>query len=167
MCLSALLSGNCISDDGKDEQDGANIAVGDELPQFTVDLSNGTGISTEALKGKVSVIMLFSVTCGDCQRQFPIIEQLFEHYKQEDDVLIFGISRAQGEEEVSAFWTGNNYQMPYSAQSDRYIYSLFAKSIVPRIYISNREGVVQRIFTDNPLATYAQLEATVEQLLKE
>lgn len=165
--LAVCSLAGCISDDAEEEYEGTNITVGDVLPNFSIALSGGSTIDTSALKGKVSVIMLFSVTCSDCQKQFPVMEQIYEDYKAVDDVQVFGISRAQGEEEVSAFWTAHNYCMPYSAQEDRYVYSLFAKSVVPRIYVSDRNNIVSVIYTDNPLATYEQLTLNIETLLNE
>ena len=37
--------------------------------------------------------------------------------------------------------------MPYSAQSDRDIYELFARTRVPRVYIC-KDGQIKQIFTD-------------------
>jgi hypothetical protein len=46
--------------------------------------------------------------------------------------------------------------MPYSAQSDRKIYELFAKTRVPRVYFV-KEGVIRKIFTDSPAPVYDNL----------
>ena len=54
------------------------------------------------------------------------------------------ISREEDEASVAAFWADNGLQMPYSAQTDRSIYNLFATSIIPRIYFCS-DGIVTRI----------------------
>ena len=40
--------------------------------------------------------------------------------------------------------------MPYSAQSDRNVYSLFAQSRIPRVYICSKGGKIEAVFTDEP-----------------
>lgn len=157
---------SCIGEEGEEEQKGANIKTGDKLPEFTIDMNDGSELTSANLQGKVSVIMLFSVTCNHCQKQFEITEKIYEKYKTNDNVVMFGISREQGEEQVGKYWKDKNYQMPYSAQSDRYIYSLFARSVVPRIYISDENRIVRKITTDDPIATEADLINAIDALLK-
>ena len=66
------------------------------------------------------------------------------------------ISREQSEEEIKDYWQEKEYTLPFSAQKDRKIYNLFATSRVPRVYICN-EGVITRIYTDDPIARYEDL----------
>ena len=54
--------------------------------------------------------------------------------------------------------------MPYSAQEDRKIFELFAKSVVPRIYIVDEDGIIRYIFTDNPLATFDDLVEAIKTI---
>jgi Protein-disulfide isomerase len=171
LCMMIGFTG-CIGEDGDKEQPGANIGMGDNLPEFTVKMNDGSTLKSSDLQGKVSVIMLFSVTCNHCKRQFVETEKVYAKYKDNPDVVMFGVSREQGEKLVSGYWNNPEYiddimHMPYSAQDDRYIYSLFAKSIIPRIYISDKNRVVQVVTTDKqPLPTAEQLEAFIEPLLK-
>ncbi|NDV59658.1 redoxin domain-containing protein [Bacteroides sp. 519] len=162
----------CVSGDsdlcGKNEQGGgANIQEGDALPTFSVKLNDQSIITNNSLDGKVSVILLFTVVCPDCQKQIPITERIYDDYKDNDDVVVFGISRAEGESTVGKFWNEHQYAMPYSAQDKWDIYNLFAKSIVPRIYVSSKDRIVRRVYTDKPLANYDELKVLIEELLNE
>ena len=56
--------------------------------------------------------------------------------------------------------------MPYSAQKDRNIYELFAVSRIPRIYISDENGTVRYIFTDDPVPSYDDLKSSLESLIR-
>ena len=49
---------------------------------------------------------------------------------------------------MSRFWEENHLTMPYSPQSDRTIYSLFALRTIPRIYLSDASLKVQRTFVE-------------------
>ena len=75
------------------------------------------------------------------------------------------ISREDPFESVSTYWSENNLTMPYSAQSDRKIYELFAKTRVPRIYIA-KDGVIKAIFTDSPVPDYDALVKALEEIKK-
>ncbi len=162
--LSIAMLSSCINDD-KEDWEGANIQVGDKLPEFSVKMNDGRTITHETVIGKVSVILLFTTTCPDCQKQFPIIEQLYSSFKDNPEVIMIGISRAEGESIVGKFWDEKGYKFPYSSQEDRTVYSLFASSGVPRIFISDKEGVVQKLTNDNPIATYEELADKINSLI--
>ncbi|NDV57514.1 redoxin domain-containing protein [Bacteroides sp. 519] len=155
----------CVGEDNDSDGEGADIKVGDYLPEFVIDMNNGSKLNSSDLRGKVSVIILFSVDCQHCQEQFKVTEQIYEKYKNNKNFVMFGISREQGAAQVSKYWHDNKMKMPYSAQNDRYIYSLFAKSVIPRIYISNGERIVQAVTTDNPLATFDELVSLIDPLM--
>ena len=55
----------------------------------------------------------------------------------------------------------------WSAQEGREIYNLFATFAVPRIYISDADGIIRAIFTDSPVPTYEDMETAVLDLLQE
>ena len=56
--------------------------------------------------------------------------------------------------------------MPYSPQSGREIYSLFSERGIPRVYIADKQLVVYSVYSDNPIASFEQLQADVEASLK-
>ena len=62
---------------------------------------------------------------------------------------MIAISRAEGEDLVAPFWEEYDLQIPYSAQTDRHIYELFASSVIPRVYFVSAEGIVTRILIEN------------------
>ena len=43
------------------------IQPGDELPDFTVTMDDGTVLDRNSLEGKVSVLVFFHTSCPDCQ----------------------------------------------------------------------------------------------------
>lgn len=159
--VSLCFSGCMREDDGE----GADLQVGDVLPEFSVVMSDGGVVSNSSLKGKVSVIIFMTISCPDCQAQFPVVEQLYQEYGSEEDFILIAISREQGEPAIGDYWREKGFTMPYSAQETRKIYNLFAKSGVPRIYISDRNCVVRKVTTDNPIATYPELKESIDALL--
>ena len=167
LLISALLMVSCIKDDVR----GADLKVGDSLPDFEVVMSDGTTVSDDSLKGSVSVIVFFSTICPDCQQVLPVIQQIYDEYAQKG-VRFALISREQRKEDkgtaegVEAFWRQNNLTMPYSAQKDRHVYSKFASEAIPRVYICDKDGIIRYIFTDDPIPTYDDLMYSLESLIR-
>lgn len=144
---------------------GADLTLGDRLPEFSVVLDDGTTTGTEDLVGNVSCIMFFHSSCPDCQQAMPRVQKLYENYGEE--VKFVCISREEGAETIRAYWQGNGFTLPWSAQEGREIYNLFATFAVPRIYISDADGIIRAIFTDSPVPTYEDMETAVLDLLQE
>ena len=59
--------------------------------------------------------------------------------------------------EIETYWRDNHLTLPYSAQTDRRVYSLFASSGVPRIYTVDSRLTVTAVFDDSSIPTLEQL----------
>lgn len=156
MIVMALIIGSCI----KEKQTGAELVVGDRIPEFTVTLDSGVSVSGTDLSQGVSCIVFFHTTCPDCRKALPILQEVYEQYCSKD-VKFLLISREELAESIELFWTENSLTMPYSAQKDRSVYEKFAKTRIPRLYIC-KEGIITRIFTDNPVPTYEDIKKELE-----
>lgn len=147
MLLYLLLTGcSSIEDDETKER----VAVGDHVPLFSVEMvkdGERSTFSTSHLTGE-TVIVFFSVKCGDCQRDLPKLNQYYLKHKDDPGFQMIAISRAEGENLVVPFWEEYGLQIPYSAQNDRRIYELFASSIIPRVYFVSAQGIVTRVFIE-------------------
>ena len=108
--------------------------------------------------------MFFHTGCPDCQQALPRMQRLYDTYHRQG-VQFALISREEGASTIEDYWQTNGFTMPYSAQEDRTIYELFAKSRVPRVYISDNGGRVRAIFTDDPVPTYEELVVALEAQL--
>ena len=149
----------------KEKQIDADLVVGDRIPDFTVSVSDGTSLTGSQLRDGVSCIVFFTTLCPDCRATLPVVQRLYEEYDGKGVLFAF-ISREEGQESVSSYWQEQGFTMPYSAQSDRAVYELFARSRVPRVYIC-RDGVIKYIFTDQPAnPTYEVLRTVLEEMLK-
>ena len=156
----AVLS-SCISDDSDKDSQGANLVVGDSLPTFQVTMNDGSTIRTSDLLGGVSVVVLFSVDCGDCRMELPEVQRL---WNLQLGVPIVLIARENTEEVIRSFWQQAQLTMSYSPQSDRKVYLLFASSRIPRIYISDAQGVIRFSHADDAMPTAEQLADEIKAI---
>lgn len=159
-CSAFILSGCIIEKDS-----GADLKVGDHLPDFSVKMSDGSVLADEDLIGGVSCVVLFHTSCPDCQNTLPSIQRLYAEYAPET-VRFALISREEGTDEIESYWTEKSYDMPYSAQLTRKVYNKFASSRIPRVYISDKDGIIRYMYTDDPIPTYDELRSCIESLIR-
>ena len=135
----------CVS--GADEQRTADgLGVGDPLPAFSVTLNDGRVVADTTLAGTPTLIAFFHTECPDCQRELPVLQQLYEQYGQRVDFVCIG--REETDTAVAAYWQKNSLTMPWSAQKDRKVYNLFAQTYIPRIYLADKIGLIQAMFVE-------------------
>jgi len=124
-----------------------HVQVGDKVPSFSVTVTDGSEtrtFSTSQLTGE-TVIVFFNTWCSDCQRELPLLNDYYLQHKDDSGFQMVAISRAEGADAISQFWSEHSLQIPYSAQDDRRIYDLFASSVIPRIYFVSPQGIITRI----------------------
>lgn len=158
LMMFVCTTSGCISDD---DPKGPSLIVGDPLPNFSVTMNTGEEISTASLKGKIPVIVFFNTDCSDCRKELPVIQELWEKFKDDQRVEIVLIAREESSHEIEKYWEENNLTMPYSPQENKEIYNLFAPSVIPRIYIADRSGVITANFDDSEMPS---LETLVKEI---
>jgi peroxiredoxin len=160
MAVLAVLSG-CI----KEKQTGADLKVGDRLPDFEVVMDDGTVVTDEILSESVSVVMFFHTSCPDCRQVLPQMQKVYDEYASAG-VRIVLISREDPKESVESFWRENGLKMPYSAQNDRKIYEKFAATRIPRVYVNEKGGIIRYVFTDDPNPSYDEICTALENVIR-
>lgn len=159
LLAASLVFCSCI----KERQTGADIGVGDVIPDFEVTMSDGSVVTGHELRQGPSCVVFFHTSCPDCQKVLPVVQELYDKYAHEG--LAFAlISREDGEAEISAYWAQGGFSMPYSAQEGREIYSLFARTGVPRIYICEKGGLIKAIYSDDPVPGFEELDSQVNSV---
>lgn len=159
LLAAAILCTSCI----KDREKGADLAVGDVIPDFKVTMNDGSTVNAGQLRSGISCIVFFTTVCQDCRETLPHVQRLYDEYMPQG-VTFALISRAETEETVAPHWESEGFTMPYSPQKDRSVYELFASSRIPRVYIC-KDGVIRAIFTDTPAnPTYEDMKALIEEL---
>lgn len=153
---------SCIDENMSETED--VILVGSKLPNFKVEMNDGTVVTGQDLRDTTSLIMFFHTGCPDCRKALPCVQRMYNEYASRGVAFVL-ISREEEEASIVTYWEEQGLDMPYSAQSDRKVYELFANRRVPRIYISVPGGTVRYIFTDDPVPDVADLAKALEQTL--
>ena len=135
-----LFSGGCVTD----EEPRSYVMPGDTLPYFSVVMDDGEPLTTDSLRGAPSL----------CRAALPVVQALHE---ERPELRVVCISRQEGASEIETYWRDNHLTLPYSAQTDRRVYSFFASSGVPRIYTVGSRLTVTATFDDSSIPTLEQL----------
>lgn len=178
IALMTTACGSCSENEGQTASDvevtaADSLVVGDPLPQFEITMNDGSTISTSDLMGQTSVVVLFSVECPDCRRQLPEVQCLWDMSREGEltgngkPLPIVLIARKCLEEDIEPFWRFAELTMPYSPQPDRRIYSLFAPSRIPRIYISDTQGIIRFAHADEAMPSAETLAEEISKTNKE
>ena len=147
----------------KEKPTGADLMVGDIIPDFEVTMNDGSVITGEGLRETPSCIVFFHTSCPDCQKALPVIQEIYDKYAQEGFSFAL-ISREEEEDTIAAYWKEKAYTMPYSAQPTREVYNLFAQTKVPRIYICEKGGIIRAIYTDDPVPGLEELDQSINSV---
>jgi len=156
MCLS------CIKEDDSSAEVINYVEVGDLVPDFSVSDGIGNTFSSSFFVGKRSLLVLFSTTCGDCQRELPKVNKIWEELRDDPFYRVITIAREQNKEITDMYWNDEDFTMPKYLDPDRSVFSLFASSTIPRLYIINEEGVIEWMAIEVLTITSEELLAKIK-----
>lgn len=139
LALLALAGTGCV----KDEPDSWSLGPGDDVPEFTATLQDGSSWSSASMRGRGAVLVFFNTGCSDCRRELPQVQTAYEECAAKGMPVDFiCIAREQAAADISGWWDSHGLTMPCSPQPDRSLYNLFASAGIPRVYVVSPGGVI-------------------------
>lgn len=118
------------------------VKVGDKVPVFKLKAGQSE-ITAESLKGKVVLINFFATWCPPCVKELPHLEKdVWMPHKDDDDFVLLVVGREHTQDEVDRFAAKRGLNLPFYSDSQREMFSLFAKQNIPRNYIIDRQGKI-------------------------
>ena len=160
-----LLALGCLTE-GKAQAKETLVKVGDDVPEFVVEMFDGKKIDIKDLKGKVVLINFWATWCPPCQEQLKRVQkEIIDHFKGKDFVFL-AVSREETREQVAKFRERNGYTFPMGLDPDRKIYSKFATATIPRNFVIDKKGKIVAIEIGYTKESFAELIQKIEKLLK-
>lgn len=118
------------------------IHAGDEAPDFTVEMLDGSKQTLSALRGKVALVTFWATWCPPCRQEMAHMQEgVIDHFAGKDLVVI-PISRGETRATVESFIKKMGYTFPVGLDHDKSIYLKYATNYVPRSFVIDREGKV-------------------------
>ena len=120
------------------------VKVGDQVPEFVVQLTDGSEFSNEDFKGKVTMLQFTASWCSVCCKEMPFIEkEIWKVYKDKGLVLV-GIDRDEPLDVVKEFAKKTGITYPLALDPDAAVFAKFAgiKSGITRNVIIDKNGKI-------------------------
>lgn len=92
---------------------------------------------------KIVVLNFFATWCGPCLAEMPHLQQIADKYVDHKEILFLVVGREESQETLDAFASKNGYRLPFIADPESRLYSQFAKELIPRTYLIDREREIQ------------------------
>lgn len=134
------------ADDSKEE----NAADPNELPPalgFTLQDQFGNTHTLEDYKGKVIFLNFWATWCGPCRAEMPEIQDLYEKYKDSEDVVVLGVAAPSMGQETSQqgieeFLETNGYTYPVLMDANWELFQGYGISAFPTTFMIDVDGNV-------------------------
>ncbi len=115
--------------------------VGDKIPSFSFEATDGKTYSISDFEGKVVWLNFFATWCGPCIREIPHLKKLQEEYG--DKLVVIGIGREHDINVCKSFEKKMRIDYILGADPDRSIFNLFADRSIPRNYVIDTKGIIK------------------------
>ena len=119
------------------------VEVGQPAPEFTYIKDDTLSLKSSDLKGKVILVNFFAFWCPPCKKELPRLESdIWSKHKDDENFEMLVVGRGQTSKEIKIFFKERGYSLPYSPDTDKKIFEVFAKDIIPRSYVIDKNGIV-------------------------
>ena len=135
---SALISGESLS--------GAALTAGDVMYDFSVRTPQGEEITLSGMLAEKDMVLInfFYTTCGPCKAEFPYLQEAYEEYKDQIEVLALNCYAGDDEAAVAAFWKANGLTLPV-AKVDSSWEKIMQLTAYPTTVVVDRFGNITMI----------------------
>lgn len=143
------------------------VKKGEKVPAFVVEMFDGRKIDVKDLRGKIVLINFWATWCPPCQEEMKRVQkEIIDRFKDKDFVFL-PISREENREQIARFRKRYGYTFPMGMDSDREIFSKFAKSGIPRNFIIDRDGRIIHLELGYDKEAFTKMVETLAKLLEE
>ena len=138
------------------------VKVGQLAPNFTIELTDGSHVTLDSLRGKVVMLQFTASWCGVCRKEMPFIEKdIWLKHKSNPNFALIGIDRDEPLDVVIQFAkaTGVTYPMGLDPNADIFAKYALRKSGITRNVLIDEEGrivMLTRLFNDEEFKTLTE-----------
>lgn len=164
--LSLIIAGLfCLSSYAQDAS--TLVKVGDNAPEFSIAMEDGSTKKLADLRGKVIWVNFFATWCPPCRKELPHLEkEVYNRFKTNKDFEVMVIGREHDWATVNKFKIDNYYVLPFYPDPKREIFSKYAKQNIPRNFVINKEGKIAVTSVGFKESEFNEIIQKVEELLK-
>jgi len=94
--------------------------------------------------GKPTVIHFWTSWCGSCKVEFPMLQKMYQRYKDDVQFQMVNLTIEDHPEEVKRFIRKENYQFPVLFDFSGEVGEVYQIVSIPTTYFVDQEGVIQK-----------------------
>ena len=118
------------------------VKAGDQAPDFTVEMFDGSRVTLADLRGKVVLLNFWATWCPPCRQELRRVQSdLIDRFAGRDFVFL-PVSRGEERADVEAFRQKTGYTFAMGLDPDQKVYDLYAGNYIPRNFLIDRDGKV-------------------------
>lgn len=141
--------------------------VGDNVPEFSFEISKDKVVKISDYKGKLILINLFATWCPPCNTELPVVQkQIWEKYSNNEGFAFFVFGREEGWDKLIPFKEKKGFTFPILPDLDRNIFKQFATQSIPRNIIVDEEGKIIYQSIGYTEKEFAEMVALIDQKMK-
>lgn len=165
LSFSAVLLQSCITEHGEDADESTLVAIGDTAPDFTVRMTDGSAVTLSELRGRVVMLHFWSPDCPMCQEEMGVVQEAVVDRIAGSDIYYLPIARDGEHDTIEEFCRQKGCGFAAGLDPDRSIYTLYATSFVPRMFIIDRSGTIRAIYVEYSVDRLDAIVSEAESLL--
>ncbi len=163
LIISMMINAQSTDKENRTDNRQYIVEVGDEAPDFEMQMPNGEVITLSSLRGKLVMLQFTASWCGVCRKEMPHIEQeIWLKHKDNPDFALYGIDLKESAQEVIDFQNKMGTSYPIGLDLDGSIFYKYAEQNagVTRNIIINPDGeiiMLTRLFDEKEFASMVSL----------
>lgn len=141
------------------------LVVGEEAPKFTLVTFDGVEITPEDMEGKVILVNFWASFCISCRDEAPELEEAWQYYKDQGDVLFIGVAWSDTKKAALAYIDEFGITYLNGPDTKHQITDAYRMEAVPESYIIDKNGIISATMI-GPFMSTEQIILTIENALK-
>lgn len=150
------------------DERGYLVKVGQQVPDFTLKMTDGKEIPIRDLRGKVVMLQFTASWCGVCRKEMPFIEKDIWLVHKNKGLQLFGIDRGEPVEKVKEFAAQMKITYPLALDEESKIFTLFADKAagVTRNILIDKDGKIVFLTRLYDEKEFGELKDKIAELMK-